>query len=83
LKRKHTTVPLHRTPTPAETNDSRSPQDEGPQKDPAAKEATVVDEDISYASTSRSKQARQSHMSTSLSQFLLKKISNWIISWSV
>ena len=64
LKRKHPTVPLHRTPTPAETSDSRSPQDEGPQQDPAAKEATVVCEDISSASTSRSKQARQSHMSS-------------------
>ena len=66
LKRKHPTVPLHRTPTPAETSDSRSPQDEGSQEDPAAKEvaAAVVREDISFASTSRSIQATQSHMSS-------------------
>jgi hypothetical protein len=66
LKRKHPTIPLHRTPTPAETRDSRSPQDEGPQQDPAAKEvaAAVVHEYISSACTSRSIQARQSHMSS-------------------
>jgi hypothetical protein len=66
LRRKHPTVPLHRTPTLAEMSDSRSPQDEGPQQDPTAKEvaAAVVHEDISSASTSRSMQARQSHMSS-------------------
>jgi hypothetical protein len=66
LKRKHPTVPLHRTPTPAETSDSRSPQDEGPQQDPAAKEvaAAVVHEVISSACTSRSIQARRAHMSS-------------------
>jgi hypothetical protein len=66
LKRKHPTLPLHRTTTPAETSDSRSPQDEGPQQDPAAKEvaAAVVHEDISSACTSRSIQARESHISS-------------------
>jgi hypothetical protein len=66
LKRKHPTIPLHRTPTPAETSDSRYPQDVGPQQDPAAEEvaAAVVHEDISCACTSRSIQARQSHMSS-------------------
>jgi hypothetical protein len=49
---------------PAEMSDWRSPQDEGPQQDPTAKEiaAAVVHGDISSASTSRSMQARQSHM---------------------
>jgi hypothetical protein len=69
LGRKHPTVPLHQTPTPAEMSDSRSPQDEGPQKDPATKEvaAAVVHEDISSACTSRSVQARQSHVSSYVS----------------
>jgi hypothetical protein len=85
LKRKHPTIPLHRTPTPAETSDSRSPQDDGPQQDPAAKEvaAAGVHEDVSSACASRSIHARQSHMSSKLSQFLLRKISNWIMGWSV
>jgi hypothetical protein len=66
VRRKHPNVPLHRTPTPAEMSDSRSPQDEGPHEDPAAKEvaAAVVHEDISSACTSGSIQARQSHMSS-------------------
>jgi hypothetical protein len=60
LKRKHPTIPLHWTPTPAEMSDSRYPQDEGPQQNPAAKEvaAAVVHEDISSACTSRSIHAR-------------------------
>jgi hypothetical protein len=60
------TIPLHWTQTPAGTSHSRSPEDEEPQQDPAAKEvaAAVVHEDISSACTSRSIQARQSHMSS-------------------
>jgi hypothetical protein len=40
-----------------------------------------VHEDISSACTSRSIQARQSHMSSYVN--IINKISNWIISWSV
>jgi hypothetical protein len=88
LKRKHPTVPPHRTPTPAETGDSRYHQDEGPQQGPAAKEvaAAVVHKDISSACTSRSIQARQSHVSSYVNiikPVSIEEMSNWIISWSV
>jgi hypothetical protein len=88
LRRKHSPVPLHWTPTLAEMSDSRSPQEEGPQQDPAAKEvaAAVVHEDISSACTSRSIQARQSHMSSYVNiikPVSIEEISNCIISWSV